>query len=206
MRTTIFVIALLSILAMVKTQGHCCDSCTAPKVKMYSIDTTMNKCGVSCMNPKYFKIYKIFEKGLEFAKSNTPCHDRHYSKYQKTETHGVWPITATVDLYNADDGYEVDTKCCVVCPAGKNKYMSVDTTHNKCGESCMKDSLFWLYRIFEKNLKKATSATPCADLKFTKYYETQTHGFGPIKATVDLYDPATPTMEFEIPSQRLFKN
>ena len=43
----------------------------------------------------------MFEPGL--ARDNTtdvPCANRGYSLYYETETHGVWPVTATVDLYN----------------------------------------------------------------------------------------------------------
>jgi len=206
MRTTAFIITLFSIFMVAQTQAHCCDSCTAPNVKMYSIDTVHDHCGVSCMNPKYYNIYKIFEKGLEFAKSDTPCRDRNYTEYLQTVTHGVWPVTATLDMYNPNSDGNVDNRCCESCSDGKNKYFSVDKVHGKCGESCIKDSYFWLYRIFEKGLTKASSNTPCADLKFTKYDETQTHGFGPIKATVDLYNPETPSVDFEIPAQRLFQN
>ena len=80
----------------------CCDSCKLPEIKYYSIDTRFNHCGESCMDPKYFWIYKVFEKGLTKADSNTPCKDLTYTKYFKTETHGVYPITATVDLYDKE--------------------------------------------------------------------------------------------------------
>jgi hypothetical protein len=46
--------------------------------------------------------------------------------------------------------------------------------------------------LFEKNLTKATTNTPCADFGFTDYLQTDTHGFGPIKMTLDMYTfPAT---------------
>merc|ERR1719273_955999 len=46
-----------------------------------------------------------------------------------------------------------------------------------------------LYHIFEPGLKKASSNTPCSDRDFTVYMNTPTHGFGPIKMTLDLYGP-----------------
>lgn len=199
MNFSVFIIILLCIFSLGQVGAHCCDTCTAPNVKMYSIDKLHNKCGVSCMNPKYYDIYKIFEPGLEYAKSDTPCKDRHFSSWEKTVTHGVWPIQATLDMYNPDAGYEYDTRCCVACPAGKSKYSSVDTANNQCGESCIKDSEFWLYNVLLKNLTKATNDTPCADLKYGKYVETETQGVYSVTVEVDLYKP------IEMP-QRFLKN
>eukprot|EP00296_Roombia_truncata_P009777 JP448410.1.p2 GENE.JP448410.1~~JP448410.1.p2 ORF type:complete len:65 (+),score=24.62 JP448410.1:199-393(+) len=61
--------------------------------------------------------------------------------------------------------------------------------HNKCGENCMKDSDYWKYKPFEWGLHKADTNTPCADRSFGVYNGTVTHGFGPIKMTLDLYNP-----------------
>ncbi len=46
-----------------------------------------------------------------------------------------------------------------------------------------------LYKKYEPGLEKANSSTPCLDLKYPKYTETVTHGFGTVKMTLDLYDP-----------------
>merc|ERR1711865_1007446 len=90
----------------------------------------------------------------------------------------------------------MDTKlaepCCKACSvAGQVKYFSVDKTHNMCGEACMKPSQYKLYKIFEPGLTLATDNTPCADHKFHTYDSIVTHGFGPIKMTLDLYKPDT---------------
>jgi hypothetical protein len=74
---------------------------------------------------------------------------------------------------------------------GEEKYYSIakslfGTKH--CGECCMDPSQYRLYHRFEKNLTKATSNSPCDDFGYTKYDSTVTHGFGPIKMTLDLYD------------------
>ena len=95
----IFSILTLLILAFANSE-KCCTSCQLPQVKYLSIDPNFNKCGETCMDPKYFWIYKKFEKWLELATSDTPCLDKNYSTYEKTVTHGVWPITATLDLYD----------------------------------------------------------------------------------------------------------
>ena len=79
--------------------GLCCQQCTGPQEKYYSIDPVFNFCGECCMNPRWFWLYKIFEPTLHKAETNTPCADRNYTIYRDTPTHGVWPITMTLDLY-----------------------------------------------------------------------------------------------------------
>lgn len=75
--------------------------------------------------------------------------------------------------------------------AGEEKYWSIakgilGQTH--CGECCMDPSKYNLYHFFEKNLTKSQSDNPCKGFGFTKYDSTVTHGFGPVKMTLDLYD------------------
>ena len=83
--------------------------------------------------------------------------------------------------------------CCTTCDAsaGLAKYYSVASPllskHQQCGECCMDPKDFNKYHLFEKNLTKAASNTPCADFGFTSYLETDTHGFGPVKMTLDMY-------------------
>ena len=77
----------------------CCHSCTEPLEKYHSVDHIFNNCGEACMDPSKFWIYKLFEPGLEKSKTNTPCADRDYTVYKSTPTHGVYPITMTLDLY-----------------------------------------------------------------------------------------------------------
>ena len=48
------------------------------------------------------------------------------------------------------------------------------------------------YKLFEPGLTKANSTTPCPELGYPTYDSTVTHGAGPIKMTLDLYDPANP--------------
>ena len=79
----------------------CCHECIAPTVKYYSVDTNADHCGETCIKPSLFWIYKIFEPALALDNdSNTPCADRNYTFYQYTPTHGVWPLLATLDLYD----------------------------------------------------------------------------------------------------------
>eukprot|EP00662_Eupelagonemidae_sp_cell21_P042831 gene42831-8794_t len=118
------------------------------------------------MDPKKFGTYKIFEKNLTKATDDTPCAEqftpdgRHYTKYSKTESHGI-PGTCTAPL---------------------EKYYSVDAPHGGCGEACMDPKKFGTYKMFEKNLTKATDDTPCAEQftpdgrHYTKYSKTESHG------------------------------
>ena len=84
--------------------------------------------------------------------------------------------------------------CCKACDtsAGLAKYYSIDKLHNMCGECCMKPSDYPKYHLFEPGLKAANGTnTPCDDLSYPTYDSTVTHGFGPIKMTLDLYKPST---------------
>lgn len=45
-----------------------------------------------------------------------------------------------------------------------------------------------LYHFFEKNLTHSDTEFPCRSFGYGKYDSTVTHGFGPIKMTLDLYD------------------
>lgn len=56
-----------------------------------------------------------------------------------------------------------------------------------CGECCTDPKLFWLYKIFEPNLAKDDSNTPCDDIGLGKYEKTEVDGMKPIAITVDMY-------------------
>ena len=77
----------------------CCQTCEGAQEKYYSIDPIFNLCGECCMKPSWFWVYKIFEWSLNKAETNSPCADRDYTIYKNTPTHGVYPITMTLDLY-----------------------------------------------------------------------------------------------------------
>jgi len=86
--------------------GPCCNSCTAPEQKYFSVDVPHGFCGETCIDPSRFWLFKVFEKNLTKATDNTPCSEQftptggHYSKYQSTVTHGVPGLLAvTLDLY-----------------------------------------------------------------------------------------------------------
>eukprot|EP01031_Cornospumella_fuschlensis_P037370 gene37370-45379_t len=46
-----------------------------------------------------------------------------------------------------------------------------------------------LYKKFEPGLEKASTNTPCLDLKYPNYVKTETHGAGNITMTLDMYAP-----------------
>ena len=87
-------------------------------------------------------------------------------------------------------GQDSHDPCCIACVIeGQEKYYSIDTRHNNCGECCMDPADYDLYKKLEPGLEKANSSTPCSDLKYPVYLETVTHGAGNIKMTLDLYAP-----------------
>ena len=81
------------------TNEKCCLSCPKKgEVKYYSIDKKHDLCGESCLNPKVYWIYKIFESGLTLAQDKN-CSTLGYPKYMNTVSHGVYPIKVAVDMY-----------------------------------------------------------------------------------------------------------
>merc|ERR1711871_864916 len=187
---------------MGSAEDRCCESCAAPQVKYHSVDAPHNHCGETCLEPSKFKLFKIFEKNLTRSTSNTPCVDLGWPVYDTTVTHGFGPVKATLDLFNhegenaesepthtkSEEVNESAARCCESCTAPQVKYHSVDAPHNHCGETCLEPSKFKLFKIFEKNLTRSTSNTPCVDLGWPVYDTTVTHGFGPVKATLDLFN------------------
>merc|ERR1712166_138380 len=81
--------------------------------------------------------------------------------------------------------------------AGQEKYWSIASSlgpfggKKHCGECCIDPKNYNLYHFFEKNLTKSVVDSPCESFGFTKYDSTVTHGAGPIKVTLDLYDVPT---------------
>ncbi|KAG4100203.1 hypothetical protein H8356DRAFT_1423028 [Neocallimastix lanati (nom. inval.)] len=78
-------------------------------------------------------------------------------------------------------------KCCEKCPAGEEKFYSIDLLFNKCGECCMNPKKYWIYHIFELGLTKAESDHPCYDHGYPNYQKTETHGSLLVKMTLDKY-------------------
>jgi len=87
----------------------------------------------------------------------------------------------------------IEDMCCVdeCATVGQEKYYSIDTKHNMCGECCMAPADYPMYKRFEKGLTKAPDGdfSPCTTLGFSDYDSTVTHGFASIKMTLDLYNP-----------------
>merc|ERR1719456_324363 len=148
------------------------------------------------MNPKDYKLYHFFEANLTKSELGeySPCVSFGYTKYDSTPTHGFGPVKMTLDLYDLPKvEAEPTTPCCQgKCKEpGMEKYWSIaksmfGTPH--CGESCMNPKDYKLYHFFEANLTKSEVDSPCVSFGYTKYDSTPTHGFGPVKMTLDLYD------------------
>lgn len=67
--------------------------------KYFSIDTKFNMCGECCMKPASYSLYKVFEPNLLAASTANPCADKGYVNYRHTVTHGVYPLSMTLDMY-----------------------------------------------------------------------------------------------------------
>ena len=80
-----------------KGEEKCCESCKLPEIKYYSIVNP--RCGESCLDPKDYWKYKIFEPGMKKAESNTPCLDFNFPSYEETEIHHIGNLKVAVDLY-----------------------------------------------------------------------------------------------------------
>ena len=97
-------------------------------------------------------------------------------------------IVTAVILYtkNKESTSLTTGKCCETCKNGEVKYYSIVTKSETCGESCMKPSAYWFFKIFEPGMLLAQDANPCYSSGYTKFSETVSHGF-PIKINVDFY-------------------
>ena len=85
----------------------CCTTCSLPRVKFFSVDVPHGFCGETCIRPSVFPFFKKFEPNLTLYNGTnaSPCAEQftpwgtHYTIYNGTVTHGVWPLTDTLDLY-----------------------------------------------------------------------------------------------------------
>ena len=83
-------------------------------------------------------------------------------------------------------------KCCENCKEGKKKYYSIDTKHDKCGESCLRPSLVWLIKKFEPGMLLAENNNPCETQGYPIYTKTESHGFPPLKVNADFFEKEEP--------------
>ena len=84
-------------------QGPCMDPTTA---KYYSIEESVQHCGETCIEPRKYKILKVFEAGLTAAiaeDDNYPCKSHGYDAYLNSPKHGIpGVISAQLDLYGRE--------------------------------------------------------------------------------------------------------
>lgn len=88
-----------ALLGAAAPAGMCCQACSAPRVKYYSVDMKHGHCGECCMNPAEYHLFKIFEPNLTLANGKT-CKSLGFPAYDETVTHGIYPVSMTLDLYN----------------------------------------------------------------------------------------------------------
>ncbi len=78
----------------------CCATCPENEAKYFSVVSWNKMCGESCINPKDYWEFKLFEHNLTRATDNTPCVDQNFTLYKKTESHGIGPIKVAIDFYS----------------------------------------------------------------------------------------------------------
>merc|ERR1711988_294083 len=98
--------SLLANMNATAASDPCCvGACnaTAGLEKYWSIASSIfgtKHCGECCMSPSDYALYHFFESNLTKSDSDYPCKSFGYTKYDSTETHGLGPISMTLDLYD----------------------------------------------------------------------------------------------------------
>ena len=95
-------------------------------------------------------------------------------------------IGIIIYINNGSNHESTKEKCCLSC-TNKNqvKYYSIAENDN-CGECCLNPKVFWIFKLFEKNLTLAENKT-CESLGYSEFVVTETHGVFPVKVTIDRY-------------------
>ena len=96
-------------------------------------------------------------------------------------------VATGVIISQAKNNQPTDEECCTTCEGNKVKYYSVVTDNNRCGECCLNPMVFWIFKLFEKNLTLSENGVTCETFGYRNYENTQTHGVFPIKVTLDMY-------------------
>ena len=98
----------------------------------------------------------------------------------------ILAVAGIIYLINENNEQNSNEKCCQKCDGDKVKYYSIDTKYDRCGECCLNPNFFWFFKIFESGLTLANDKT-CSSFGYTTYEVTESHGFPPIKVTIDKY-------------------
>merc|ERR1711998_649299 len=114
-------------------------------------------------------------------------------------------IPSRIVSFQVETTAVTDAPCCETCAGSRgwphaeplNKYFSIadDSGPWLCGETCIRDSYYGIFHLFERNLTKAPGGNSdhfCADHGYTKYNSTVTHGGGGLDCTLDLYECTIP--------------
>ena len=172
-------------------QPPCCvSSCEKEgETKYISIDVKTDLCGETCMNPFWYPIFKLFEKGLVKANDDDsyPCSTLGYTKYLETVTHGGFGLYSTLDLY--DHSSASPSSEILQTNFNENKIYANDCTveykldGNTCGELCLSSTI----APFAEKFGGVTKGN-CKDLGFVVFDHEETISMGPFgESTVTVY-------------------
>merc|ERR1719261_2073494 len=101
MNKFILLVCLILPIVLAGSDTPCCIECTLPAIKMVSVDMTGGEyghCGETCLEEKYYDLYKIFEWNLTIA--DYRCADEGFPIFNHVEVHGIPPLISTFDLYD----------------------------------------------------------------------------------------------------------
>lgn len=161
--------------------------------KYYSIDAIFNKCGETCLDPRTYALYKVFEPGLKRAASPSQevCQELGYRQYGRTVAHGFSKFDrVTLDLYDP-------TPCAAECDVstGVAKYFLVNPLWDRCGEACITPEQAARYAPILPGLRlaKAQDQKACAARGYTKYERTVSYG----GMLMDMYAPVNVILDSE---------
>merc|ERR1712195_406028 len=177
--------------------GFCQAQATVTELAGNETQTTLYKissgeCGQATLDSKYASYAEKFA-GL----SEGSCTAQGYTVADGTQTLKV-PVLGDITIAKFKKATVTELtgeKCCVDCVAPEFKYFSVDVPHGFCGETCINPNKYFIFKVFERNLTKATDNTPCMEQftptggHYTNYTSTVTHGVPGLSVTLDLYGP-----------------
>jgi len=169
--------------------------CEAALTKLWDVITHKEcpKVVLTAIPPMVCKLVKLPE--LEKKAVDAICSKQHILPAAECEE-GLTKAWDALVKKECPDKVEItsETKpCCEghCVDSSKAKYYSVAKSMSgkkHCGECCMNPKKYNLFHFFEKNLTKADNDSPCKVFGYTVYDSTDTHGFGPVSMTLDLYN------------------
>merc|ERR1712086_262630 len=188
--TSKFAQASVDMGSCLKVSEHQVTELAGDETTLYKISS--GECGQATLDSKYASYAEKFAGLVEGT-----CTAQGYTVADGTQTLKV-PVLGDITIAKFKKATVTELageKFCTDCVAPEVKYFSVDVPHGFCGETCINPNKYFIFKVFERNLTKATDNTPCMEQftptggHYTNYTSTVTHGVPGLKVTLDLYGP-----------------